>query len=188
MKKIVLAGIIALSVIACSEKGTQISSFDKDSKEFYQAAIQEMDDSLKVLFKKALEEDNFNIDPAVYYEAIERSKDYYYKFPEDAYAETALNKIAAMYFQLNQEDEAAEWRETILAKYPKAENRNSLMELQMSYYGDPATFSQDKIEYYARELLKTKGLSAEKKEEYEFRLEHSDKNFEELIIMQMSGE
>lgn len=179
---LVISTIVLLS--ACSNQSTN-NDAGEVTPESLKTSIQNIDDSLKGLYDQMMENPSFNIDSGVYMEAIRRNKAFYESFPEDAFAEMALNKIASLYFQLNMDEEALKWRAVILEEYPEAKNRMSLLELQMSHYSSDENFSQEKIEYYANELLKIEGLSDEKKEEYEFRLAHSDKTFSELIEYQI---
>lgn len=184
MKKVLVFIVLAFGVMSCSDRQTN----KELTVEGLKTDIQQIDDSLKMLYDKARETENFNIAHEVYFEAIARNKSFYEHFPNDEFAETALNKIAAMYFQLNMEGEASKWRDTLLNKFPTTKNKATLMELQMSYYGNDESFSQEMIEYYGNELLKLDGLSEEKKEEIKFRIAHSDKTFMQLIEYQIMNE
>lgn len=171
---------------ACGNKHESAVSQQKVTAESMKAAIQEMDDSLKVLFDKEMNTADFNISAQVYYEAINRNKNLYLKFPEDPYVETALDKVAAIYLQLNQEEKAAKWRDTLLHKFPNTKHRDGLLELQMNYY-DYNEYNPEKITYYLNKLLASDKLSDEKRKQFEFRLKHVDKTFEELIEMQTNS-
>lgn len=181
--------LIALSFIflvtACTTQNTELTNDHEITPEGLKAEVERMDDSLKMAFDQVMENPNFQIDRKLYLKAIQTNINFYNHFPEDPYAETALNKIASLYFQLNLDLEALKWREKILEEYPNAENKMELMELQMSHFSTDEYFNQEKIEYYAKELLKIEDLPEEKKEEYEFRLAHSDKNFSQLIEYQI---
>ncbi|MEX2483046.1 MAG: hypothetical protein WED10_00705 [Brumimicrobium sp.] len=177
----------SLAFLSCEEKSDENEGEDESAEvtpESLKNSIKEMDDSLQVLFKKRMEEDNFKIDRLVYHEAINRNKSFFENFPEHGYAPRAVEKIASMYLQLNIEGEAVKWRDTILHNYPNYKNKLGVLELQKSYYDNFDTYEPEKIEYYCNEMLKVEGLSEEKKEEIEFRLEHIELSFTELIKMQ----
>ncbi|HLW39586.1 MAG TPA: hypothetical protein VKX31_04280 [Brumimicrobium sp.] len=186
---ITLSLSFAFLLTSCSNQTTNDEK-QEITPAYLKAEVERMDDSLKGIFDNVMENPNFQVDRKVYLKAIEVNLNFYESFPEDPFAETALNKIASLYFQLNLDQEALKWRGIILEKYPEAKNRTELLELQMSHYSTDEFFSQEMIEHYAHELLKTENLSETKKEEYEFRLKHSDKNFSQLIEHQIlnSGE
>lgn len=186
MKSIIVFIVGLLLLGSCGNKQESRVKQQKITAESMKVSIQEMDDSLRVLFDKAMDSPDFNISSAVYFEAINRNKNLYLKFPEDPYVETALDKVAAIYLQLNHEEEAAKWRDTLLRKFPNTKHRDGLLELQMNYY-DYNEYNPEKIAYYLNKLLESKALSAEKREQFEYRLKHVDKTFEELIELQSNS-
>ena len=173
-------------VVSCSDTDKN----QQDEKEevtvaSLKQAIKEMDDSLNVLTKKVLEEESFTIDRLVYHEAINRNLAFYKAFPDDSYAPRALEKASSMYMQLNIDQKAADWRDTLLNNYPDFEGRLSLLELQKSHYDNFEAYDPEMIKKYCNLMLAMEDqLSEEKKSSIEFRLEHIDKSFPELIKMQ----
>lgn len=173
---------------SCAGNAESTANQEKEvevTPEGLKASIKEMDDSLNVLMQQARKEPNYKMNRVAYHEAINRNKDFYYHFPEHDFAPDALNKIAAIYLQLDVEEEAVKWRDTLLTKYPEVENKVGLLELQMNYY-DFNEYTPEKIEYYANQLLGMEGISNDQREQYEFRLKHIDKTYEELIELQLS--
>tara|TARA_B100000508_G_scaffold137355_1_gene131654 strand:- start:179778 stop:180380 length:603 start_codon:yes stop_codon:yes gene_type:complete len=151
-----------------------------ESAEEILTSIQEIDDSLKTMIDKKMEDDSYKVDKIVYHEAINRNKKFFSMYPDHEKAESAVDKIASLYMQIGVQKEAAKWRDTLLAKFPETKNKIGLLEMQLNYY-DYDQRDTEKMEYYLEELLKQENLSEEKKESYEFRLKHIDKTFEELI-------
>lgn len=186
MRKTIFIISSILILVACDNHTKNIESDQEEfSEEVLRASIQEMDDSLMAMMREANEAKEYTINRAAYYEAINRNKDFYFNFPEAPFSETALNNIAALYLQLNVESEAAKWRDTLLTRFPNTEHKIGLLELQMNYY-DFNEYTPEKIKFYATELLAIDDLPEEKREQYEFRLEHLDKTFEELIDFQLT--
>src|SRR5690554_8060270 len=184
MKKIFFVLITAMTFVACNNTQEE-SAKEEFTIEGLKASIKEMDDSLMVLMEAAVKSEDYKMNRVAYHEAINRNKDFYFNFPNDPFAETALSKIAALYLQINVESESVKWRDTLLTKFPNTEDKIGLLELQMNYY-DFNEHNPEKIKYYADQLLAIENLSEERREQYEFRLKHLDKTFEELIELQMS--
>lgn len=180
MKNLILIFGLAAVFLSCNNTNDKNKA---KTVEDLKASIKEMDDSLNVLTDKVMQTSDFNIDKAVYYEAINRNKEFYFNFPKDPYSEVALEKIASMFLQLNQEDRAVKWRDTLLVKYPNTKSKIDLLELQMSYY-DFNEYNPEKFKFYAQQLFAIKDLPMEKRERWEFRLEHIDLTFEQLIEFQ----
>lgn len=183
MKYLMLNLVSILILVSCDNKGVnenESTPEDEVTVEGLKKSITEIDDSLVILTKKKMKDPSFKIDRLVYHEGINRNKKFFETFPEDDYAETALEKIASLYFQLQIEGEAVKWRDSILHHYPNSENKVALLEMQMSYY-DYDKYDREKLSYYLNELISIPDLSEEKKEDYEFRLKHIDKKHSELI-------
>lgn len=180
MKYFTLCLLVASILTSCGDKTESTTSEDEVTAEELKSSIKEIDDSLLMLTKKKMKNPDFKIDRLVYHEGINRNKNFFEKFPEDEYAETALHKIASLYFQLQIEGEAAKWRDSILLHYPNTESKITLLEMQMSYY-DYDNHNKEKLEFYLNELLSLENLSEEKKQDYEFRLKHIDKSHSELM-------
>lgn len=188
MKKIIYIFSLLLVFTSCNSNTEEVKIEKEEvTVESLKASIQEMDDSLKLLMDEAVKSPTYKMNKVAYLEAINRNKDFYQNFPEDPYAEKALSKIAALYLQIGVEEEAVKWRDTLLNNYPNTEDKIGLLELQMNYY-DYNQYNKEKIQHYADRLLAIENLSDEKREQYEFRLEHIDKSFEELIELQIVGD
>lgn len=180
MKNVIF--ILGLSLVIISCNSTKNNN-KKETVEGLKTSIKKINDSLNVLMEQGIKSSNFKINRPVYYEAINRNKDFYFHFPNDPYAENALQNIASMFLQLNQEDSAVKWRDTLLTKYPNTKDKMGLLELQMSYY-DYNDYNPKKIKYYVNKLLAIKDLPKEKREQFEFRLKHIDLTFNQLIELQ----
>lgn len=175
-----LLGITLLMSCGNKSENQSESSTDELTVDGLKESITEIDDSLSMLTKKQMKDPDFKIDRLVYHEAINRNKKFFEEFPKDEYAETALEKIASLYFQLQIEGEAAKWRDSILVHYPNSDKKIGLLEMQMSYY-DFDNHNKEKLEYYLNELLSLDNLSEQQRQDYEFRLKHIDKSHTELM-------
>jgi len=184
MKKVIY--ILSLLTVFAACNNTEVVQEEKEeiTVDGLKASIKVMDDSLHRMMKDALNSPNYKMNKVAYHEAINRNKDFYYNFPDNDYSEIALGKIAGLYLQLNVEKEAVKWRDTLLAKYPNTKDKIGLLELQMNYY-DHNDYNPEKIKHYADRLLAIENLSPGRREQYEFRLKHIDKTFEELIELQI---
>lgn len=188
MKKIIYIFSLLTVFAACNSKTEEVKEEKAEiTVEGLKASIKEMDDSLQILMTEGMKSQNYKMNKVAYHEAINRNKDFYTLFPDNNYSETAIGKVAALYLQLNVEEEAVKWRDTLLTKYPNTKDKIGLLELQMNYY-DFNQYDPEKIKYYAERLLAIENLPAEKREQYEFRLAHIDKTFNELIELQLSGD
>lgn len=185
MKKIVFILSVLTVFTACNSNEEVNEQPEEITVESQKAAIVEMDDSLHAMMIEAVESPDYKMNRVAYHEAINRNKEFYKLFPENEYSETAIGKIAGLYLQLNIEQEAVKWRDTLLLNYPNTKDKIGLLELQMNYY-DFNEYTPEKIKFYAEQLLAIENLSEEKREQYEFRLAHIDKTFEELIELQFS--
>lgn len=178
---LILSVLLSTILVSCDEEHKEdVTSTDEVTVEGLKVSINEIDDSLAMLTKEKMKNPDFKIDRLVYHEGINRNKKFFETFPEDSYAETALEKIASLYFQLQIEGEAAKWRDSILIHYPNNKSKIGLLEMQMSYY-DFNNHNKEKLEYYLNELLSLDNLTEQQREDYEFRLKHIDKTHSELM-------
>jgi hypothetical protein len=185
MKKtyLILSVLLSSFLVSCGDSTKDqkdAESQDEVTVEGLKVSIEEIDDSLAMLTKQKMKNPDFKIDRLVYHEGVNRNKKFFETFPNDPYAETALEKIASLYFQLQIEGEAAKWRDSILIHYPNNKSKIGLLEMQMSYY-DFNNHNKEKLEYYLNELLSLKNLSEQQRADYEFRLKHIDKTHSELM-------
>lgn len=188
MKKIVFAFSLITLIASCGSEQTEATQDQQKEEvtvEGLKSSIKEMDDSLKTMYTQAAKTNDYKINKVAFHEAINRNKAFYEHFPNDEFAETAVDKIAALYLQINVESEAAKWRDTLISNFPITKEKIGILELQLNYY-DYNDYKPEKIKHYANLLLDIEGLPEEKREAYEFRLKHIDKTFEELIEMQAS--
>lgn len=179
IKKLFLIGLLFIGVVACDS--------NKLSETKLKSEIEELDNQIRKNFKEAEETGDYTLDKSLYEEMIKKNIQFYENFPDSPYAEESLNKITSIYLQIEDEGQAVLWRDTLLTKYPNTEHKEGILELQMNYY-DFNDYQPEKIEYYANQLLEIENLSDEKRQMIEFRLEHLDKRFEELILLQMMME
>jgi len=184
MKYLVILLVFGL-ISACQEEA-EVIEVDEQSPAFLKERIQEMDDSLNVLMEKALTEKDYAIGRLVYHEAANRNISFYNSYPENDFAPEALEKAASMYMAINLEERAAEWRDTLIQNYPNYKHILAVLELQKSFYDNFEAYNPEMIKKYCQMILE-KGddqLTPEKREAIEFRLEHIDLNFKELIQLQ----
>lgn len=181
-----LAILLIFGVISSCQENEEVAVLDEQSPAFLKERIQEMDDSLNLLMEKALTEKEFAIDRLVYHEAANRNILFYKSFPDHDFAPEALEKAASMYMSINLEPRAAEWRDTLIQNYPNYKHILSVLELQKSFYDNFETYNPEMIKKYCQMMLDKGGnqLTQEKRDDIQFRLEHIDLNFKELIQLQ----
>jgi len=160
MKTIYSILFTVLLLGACnSGKGDQ--TVNEVTVESLKASIKEIDDSLELLMAKALATDGFEIDRLVYHEGANRGIEFYKNFPDDEYAPYAVDKVIGMYWALNIEPRTVEWLDTFSFD----------------------AYNPKKIEYYTKLMLNRNDLSPEKRADFELRLKHIDKSFEDFILI-----
>ena len=150
IKYLILSVLISTFLVSCGDSSndqTETDSQEEVTVETLKLSIKEIDDSLVMLTKEKMENPDMKIDRMVYHEGINRNKQFFETFPNNPYAEKALEKIASLYFQLQIEGEAAKWRDSILMHYPNNKSKIGLLEMQMSYY-DFNNHNKEKLEYY----------------------------------------
>lgn len=170
-------------IISCgqgSDKAEKSEKEDDVTVKSLKSDIKEIDDSLSVLIKKRLEEDDFKIDRLVYHEGINRSIKFYETFPDDDFAPYALEKVASLYDALQISQKSADWRDTIIVNYPEFDRRLDILELQKAHYDNFETYEPEKIEHYI-ELMLEMDIPDKKREDLEYRLEHIDLTFLEMV-------
>jgi hypothetical protein len=182
MKAIYTFLFATLVLASCGGPSIDTSS-DEVTVESLKAAIKEIDDSLYILMEKALETDGVEIDRLVYHEGANRGIEFYKNFPEDEYAPYALDKVIGMYWALNIEPKTVEWLDTLITKYPEYPGIMGALERQKSVYDNFDAYNPEKIKYYTNLMLERNDLSPEKRADFELRLQHIDKSFEEFIFL-----
>jgi len=182
MKFLYLALFSALLVGACTTSEAE-SSTEEITVETLKKSIQEIDDSLRVLMEQVLKTDDLEIDRLVYHEGANRGIEFYKNFPDDDYAPYALDKVIGMYWALNIEPKTVEWLDTLITKYPDYPGIMGALERQKSVYDSFDAYNAEKIEYYTKLMLDRNDLSPEKRADFELRLLHIDKQFDEFILI-----
>lgn len=163
-----------------SDKKDKLEKESEATVESLKSDIKEIDDSLSVLIKKRLEEDDFKIDRLVYHEGINRSIKFYETFPEDEFAPYALEKVASLYDALQIGQKSADWRDTIIINYPDFDRRLDILELQKAHYDNFDTYEPGKIKHYV-ELMLEMDIPDKKREDLKYRLENIDLTFLEMV-------
>jgi hypothetical protein len=181
---IFLVGFLVLGMFSCnSEKSSEQDVVSNLTVEELKDQITEIDDSLKTLFDKKMEDDEFKIDRLVYHEGINRCILFYQTFPKDDYAPYALEKAAGLYDALRISQKAADWRDTLINRYPDYDRMFFILEQQKAHYDNFDAYVPDKIELYINKMLEYDDLPDGKREELEFRLEHIDLKFMDIVRM-----
>lgn len=177
-----LVGVFVL--VACKSNGDSDPNAKKeDTVESLKERIVEIDDSLIVLFDKKMEDDEFVIDRLVYHEGINRCIDFYNTFPEDKYAPYAIEKAAGLYDALRIGQKASDWRDTLINNYPDYDRMLFILEQQKAHYDNFDAYVPDKIKFYINKMLEFEDLPEDQREQLEFRLEHIDLKFMDIVRM-----
>ena len=147
---------------------------DENSREALKNKITEIEDSISALQKKSSEP----IPNLTSIELINRLTAYYTAFPKDDYSADCLFKMHMKFSELNAEEKALEYGDTLLLNFPNYKNRDFILESMASTYDvliEPRDTS--KVRYYYSLLLKVKNLPKEKREGVEKRLKYLDIDF-----------
>lgn len=177
--------VVALLCFACStpsEESTEEVQEIELTPESLQAEIKVMEDSLQQLHKAFLDGEIEKIDRLVYHETINRHIAFYEAYPEHDLAPVSVDNIAGLYMALPIAQKARGWRDTLITNYPNYKGIKMALELQVSYY-DVDEYNPELLTKYINLLLAQEGLPEEKKEQLNFRLEHIDLTFEELVVL-----
>lgn len=176
MRKItIVLSCICLLLNSCGNKPK-----DENSREALKNKITEMEDSISALQKESSEP----IPNLTSIELINRLTTYYTTFPKDDYAADCLFKIHMKFSELNAEEKALEYGDTLLLNFPNYKNRDFILESMASTYDvliEPRDTS--KIRYYYSLLLKEKNLPKEKRDGIVNRLKYIDLDFFSYIEM-----
>ena len=176
MRKItIVLSCICLLLNSCENKPK-----DENSREALKNKITEMEDSISALQTESSEP----IPNLTSIELINRLTTYYTAFPKDDYAADCLFKIHMKFSELNAEEKALEYGDTLLLNFPNYKNRDFILESMASTYDvliEPRDTS--KIRYYYSLLLKEKNLPKEKRDGIVNRLKYIDLDFFSYIEM-----
>ena len=177
MRKItIVLSCVSLLLYSCGNN----PKVDEKSREALKTKITEMEDSISALQKKSSEP----IPNLTSIELINRLTAYYTAFPKDEYAADCLFKLHMKFSELNAEEKALEYGDTLLLNFPNYKNRDFILESMASTYDvliEPRDTS--KVRYYYSLLLKVKNLPKEKREGVEKRLKYLDIDFFSYIEM-----
>ena len=171
MRKItIVLSCISLLLYSCENK----SKVDENSREALKNKITEMEDSISALQKESSEP----LPNLTSIELINRLTAYYTAFPKDDYSADCLFKLHMKFSELNAEEKALAYGDTLLLKFPNYKNRDFILESMASTYDvliEPRDTS--KVRHYYSLLLKVKNLPKEKREGVEQRLKYLDIDF-----------
>ncbi|MES2589665.1 MAG: hypothetical protein V4622_11850 [Bacteroidota bacterium] len=170
--------VLAFFLIQCSSKS------DTSSPEALKERITELDDSLKFLYKEIMNDQTKEIPTKTIDRTIKAYLDFQSKFPKDKYSATCLDKVQQLYLQKKDYRKSMTYTNLLLEKYPKYEKRASLL-LNAGSTSDMLNDKFNVERYYTMLLKENPNLEKETKEMVEFRLEHIDLTFEQLIELQM---
>ncbi len=172
----IVLSCICLLLYSCGNK----PEVDKNSREALKNKITEMEDSISALQKESSE----TIPNLTSIELINRLTAYYTAFPKDNYSADCLFKIHMKFSELNAEEKALAYGDTLLLSFPNYKNRDFILESMASTYDvliEPRDTS--KIRYYYSLLLKENNLPKEKRDGIVNRLKNIDLDFFSYIEM-----
>ena len=171
MRKItIVLSCVCLLLNSCGNK----PKVDENSREALKNKITEMEDSISALQKESSEP----LPNLTSIELINRLTAYYTAFPKDDYSADCLFKMHMKFSELNAEEKALAYGDTLLLNFPNYKNRDFILESMASTYDvliEPRDTS--KIRYYYSLLLKVKNLPKEKRDGVEKRLKYLDIDF-----------
>ena len=171
MRKItIVLSCVSLLLYSCGNN----PKVDENSREALKNKITEMEDSISALQKESSEP----LPNLTSIELINRLTAYYTAFPKDDYAADCLFKMHMKFSELNAEEKALAYGDTLLLSFSNYKNRDFILESMASTYDvliEPRDTS--KVRYYYSLLLKVKNLPKEKREGVEKRLKNLDIDF-----------
>ncbi len=176
MKKIAIVyTLIFVGLFSCNEESSETG---KPSVEELKEIITQKEDSL-MLFQK----ENKIIPDTKHYDLIHALLNFYYKYPQDAYAPVCLDKVQMSYSGLGIYFKAVQFADSLIDKYPKYVNRQMVLESQASNFDiflEPR--DTNKVKHYYSILLKENPkLEKDKRAGIEMRLKHLDLNMDQYI-------
>lgn len=183
-QKCLIFTFASAALFSCSSDTSDEETFDENSPEYHMARITEMDDSLNTLVDRSMTEPGFVVDKLVYHEAINRNLAFFQSFPSHEFAQRALENACSQYLEIGLEELGVQWIDTLLTHFPSHPNKAGYLEIQKSIFDNFDTYDPEKIQLYCQKMLALGDeLPAEKRAAITFRLQHIDKNFEELIML-----
>jgi hypothetical protein len=181
--KIISIICITLFMFACGskngvEKGSDIVEMKKE--------LSLIDDSLKQEFQEA-KKNNRMVSGDKMARTISAYLKFYKAFPKDDYAPFCLDKIQGLHMQNNNIHLSLAYSDTLLANYPKYENRFVILESQGANYDVFEEYRDTNLvrKYYTLLLNEHKKITNEKRKDIQYRLDHLNLTFEELIMLRI---
>ncbi len=180
MKKNVLYTILACLLFFACQNNFQDEKKVIKSREALKKNITEFEDSVAQVQTDSKSPNAMSNISNI--ELINRLTAYYRAFPKDEYAADCLFKIHMKFSELEAQEKAIAYGDTLLQSFPNYKNKDFLLESMGSTY-DVLIQPRDtsKIRYYYSLLLKEKKLTKETREGIENRLKHIELDFYSYI-------
>lgn len=177
MKILITLSITFLLLTACGGNDKTASETSAPTLGIMEARLKEYEDSLqKGLID--LNKKNNGVDYA------ERCLAIYRAYPKSPEAPKYLDKAHMIYTSILAHPLAVMYADTLIRKYPDYKNRKmALQSLATSYDMFIVPRNKTKVKFYYELLLKEPNLSKEEQEDYQYRLDHLDLTYEELILL-----
>jgi hypothetical protein len=180
-----IIGIICIALIAfaCGSKTNSEKKLDVVEMKKELALV---DDSLKQEFQDA-KKNNRMVSGDKMARTIAAYLKFYRAFPKDDYAPFCLDKIQGLHMQNNNIHLSLAYSDTLLEKYPSYENRFVILESQGANYDVFEEYRDTNLvrKYYTLLLKEHKKITAEKRTDIQYRLDHLNLTFEELILLRI---
>ena len=172
IKNVLHTILVSLLFFACQNN----SETDFKTREALKKNITELEDSIARVQKNSKSVKSLTNLTSI--DLINRLTACYRAFPKDEYAADCLFKIHMKFSELNAQEKAIAYGDTLLQSFPNYKNKGFLLESMGSTY-DVLIQPRDtsKIRYYYSLLLKEKKLTKEKREGIVNRLKHIELDF-----------
>lgn len=174
--------LVFIVLFSCSEEPKKEKK--GPTRKELKSAIKEMDDSLKVLYRKVMEEKGFQFPNLAATEAINRHLAYYRAYPEDEYAAECLDKVQQLFMQKKAYESSLKYIDTLLLNYPTYKNKAQVL-LSAGSTGEIVQDTTIIRKYYTKLLVEYPKIDAETKEMVSFRLKNLHLTFDQLIDLQI---
>jgi tetratricopeptide (TPR) repeat protein len=165
-------GALLIMTASCSDNK------EEKSREALIEEVERFEDSLKLNTTTAASGSEISMRYA------EKCLAVYREYPKSEEAPAYLDKAHLILSSAGMYRLAAQYGDTLIRKYPAYENRPMVLQnLASAYDMSIVPRRKDLVEKYYRLLLKeNKNLPAEERESIQYRLDHIDLTFEELIV------
>jgi tetratricopeptide (TPR) repeat protein len=182
MNKFIFFTLLTLVLIACNSKEEKQVA-EKPTKEVLKSKIDEMDDSLQVLYQEIMKDPTKKIPSLAIYNTINKYKDFYENYPKDPFAPVCLDKIQQLYLQEKVYVKSLEFTDILLKEYPAYKDK-ALVLLNAGSTCEILNDRKKMKKYYTQLLEEYPKIDKDTKEMVEFRLKHIDLTFDQLIELQ----